>query len=72
LLKQQSPITVSDLHTKEKNFRVPFLFAANKQKFAVFRLQKTNGSCLFPLVPFSFSGILETWKQGPRDMETWT
>jgi hypothetical protein len=37
LLKQQSPITVYDLHTKEKNFRVPFLFAANKQKFAVFR-----------------------------------
>jgi hypothetical protein len=34
-----------------------FPFAANKQKFAVsiFRLEHTqkNGSCCFPLVPFS-------------------
>jgi hypothetical protein len=32
-----------------------FRFSANKRKFAVsiFRLQKTNGSRRFPLVPFS-------------------
>jgi hypothetical protein len=27
-------------------------------------LQKTNGSCHFPLVPFFIFGILETWRHG--------
>ncbi len=54
LLKQQSSITVSRSTTKEKNFRFPFPFAANKCKFAVsiFCLQQTNGSCCFLLVLF--------------------
>jgi hypothetical protein len=46
------------------NYCFPFSFAANKRKFSVlvcrkqtevfcFSLQQTNGSCRFPLVPFS-------------------
>jgi hypothetical protein len=58
------------------NVRLPFPFAASKRKFAVsvFRLQKTNGSCRFPLVPSSTSrnGILETWRHEQGDLETWT
>jgi hypothetical protein len=52
--------------------RFPFAYVANKQEFAisVFRLQKTNGSCRFPLVPFSICGIMEAWRHGHRDMET--
>jgi hypothetical protein len=55
------------------NVRLPFPFAANKWKFAVsvFRLKKTNGSCCFPLVPSSTCGILETWRHGHEDLETW-
>jgi hypothetical protein len=51
LLKQQSSITIYCLSTKENKH----LFAAKKWKFAVyvFRLQQTNGSCRFLLVPFS-------------------
>jgi hypothetical protein len=43
----------------------PFLFLANKRKFAVsiFRLQKANESCRFPFEEF--------WKHGDEDMETW-
>jgi hypothetical protein len=35
-LKQQLSITVYGLPTRKTNFRFPFPFAANKQKFAVF------------------------------------
>jgi hypothetical protein len=56
------------------NFRFPFPFASNKRKFAVsvFRLQLTNGrltngSCRFPLVPFSVCGIPETWRHKDGD-----
>jgi hypothetical protein len=51
--------TVFRLPTKETNVHSPFRFAANKRKFAVsvFRLDKTSGSCRFPLVPFSVCGI---------------
>jgi hypothetical protein len=47
LLRQQSSITVDRLPTKEN--KLPFPFAANKQKFDVslFHLQQTNGSCRF-------------------------
>jgi hypothetical protein len=66
-------ITVYLLPTKEKNVRFPFPFAANKRKFAVsvFRLQKTNGSCGFPLAPFSLCGIPEMSRHGHGDVETW-
>ncbi len=62
---------------RKTNFRFPFLFAANKQKFL-------NGSCRFLLVPFFSlrnSGNMETrtWRHrdietlrhGNEDMETW-
>jgi hypothetical protein len=41
------------LQAEENKFR--FLFAANNWKFAisVFRLQQTNGTYSFPLVPLS-------------------
>jgi hypothetical protein len=47
-------------------FRFLYLFAENKRKFvvSVFRLQKTNGSCPFLLVPFSVCVMPETWKHG--------
>jgi hypothetical protein len=55
---------------RKTNVRFPFPFDANKRKFvvSVFRLHKINGSCPFPLVPFSVCGIPETWRHG--DMET--
>jgi hypothetical protein len=31
-------------------------------------LQTTNGSCRFPLIPFSVCRILETWRHGHGDM----
>ncbi len=75
LLKQQLSITIYCLPTKKTNFHIPFPFAANKQKFAVsiFRLQKTIGSCRFPLVPFSVSSVFRLRKHGDihGDMETW-
>jgi hypothetical protein len=75
LLKQQLLINVYRLLTKEKNFLFLLTFAANKQKFAVSVscLQQTNGSCHFPLFPFSICGIPKTWRHGHRDMEmeTW-
>ncbi len=50
------------------------LFAANKWKFvvSVFRLQKRNESCCFPLVSFSICGNPETLRHGHEDMDTWT
>jgi hypothetical protein len=73
LLKQQSLITVYCLPTRE-NVHFPFPFAANKRKFvvSVLCLQKTNGSCYTPFVPFGEfwkHRDMETWKNG--DMETW-
>ncbi len=43
-----------------------FPFAANKQKLAVSasRLQKTNGSCHFPLAEFRKHGDIETLRHG--------
>jgi hypothetical protein len=43
-------VTIYFLPTKEN--KPPFLFAANKWKFAVsvFRLQQTNGICRFPYI----------------------
>ncbi len=56
LLKQQLPITVYCLPTKEN--KLPFLFAANKRKltFSVFSLQQTR-NCHFPFLPFSIYSI---------------
>ncbi len=62
---------------KKNQLLFPFPFAANKWKFSVsvFRLQKTNGSCLIPLVPFLSCGNMETltWRHrhGEIDMKTW-
>jgi hypothetical protein len=52
LLKQQSSITAHRLLTKEN--KLPF--SANKKKFVVFvfRMQQTNRSCHFLLVPLPF------------------
>jgi hypothetical protein len=57
---------------QEKHICVFFSVFSNKRKFAVsvFRLQKTNRSFRFPLVPFPFCGISETWRHGHGDMET--
>ncbi len=43
-------------------FRFPFPFGANKRKFTVsiFHLQQTNGSCRFPLDPFSVCSSVST------------
>jgi hypothetical protein len=51
----------------------PFLFTANKGKFAVsiFHLKRTKGSCQFLLLPFYVCGISETWRHGDGEMETW-
>ncbi len=54
-LTRQTSIPVYLLSIKDPNFHFPFPFAANKWKFviSVFRLQQTNVSCCFPLVPFA-------------------
>ncbi len=54
---------------RKTNVCFQFPFAANKRKFvvSVFRLHKTNGSCPFPLVPFSVCGIPETWRHGDNE-----
>ncbi len=63
LLKQQMLITVYCLLTKKTNFRFPFPFEANKRKFAlsVYRLQQTNRSCRFPLVPYIYIDRQGSW-----------
>jgi hypothetical protein len=61
MLKQQ---TVEFIFGRPRKTNVHFSFplAANKQKFAVsiFRLQKTSGSCRFPLAPYS--GNVKIWR----------
>ncbi len=70
LLKQQSPINVHPLPTKENKLSLPVGSVFSKLMFAVcaFRLRQTNGSYRFPLVPFPFA---EFRKHGDRDMEVW-
>jgi hypothetical protein len=60
-----------------KENKLPFSVSvfSNKWKFAIiiFRFQQTDGSCYFPLVPFSICGFQ---KRGDgdienEDMETW-
>jgi hypothetical protein len=74
-LKQQLSITVYRLLPRKINFRFTFPFAANKRKFSVsvFRLQETNGSCLFPVLEFRKHGDMNTWRHGYEGMEmkTW-
>jgi hypothetical protein len=56
LLKQQSRLLLIICRPRKTNFWFPFQFATNKQKFAaglVFRLQQTNESCHFLLLPLS-------------------
>jgi hypothetical protein len=57
LLKQQSPIAVNHFPSKENKLK----FAAKKWKFAVFLLQKTDGSSRFPLAEF--------WKHGDMELK---
>ncbi len=58
---------------RKTNFRFPFPFAANKQRFAVFVfcLQHTNRSCRILLVPLSACRIPETCRHEDGDIETW-
>jgi hypothetical protein len=51
------PLSFADLGKQTSVF--PFLFSANKQKFAisVFHLRQTNRSCCFPLIMFSWKQI---------------
>ncbi len=71
LLKQQSSITVNHLPTKENKRLCPVSVCSKQKKLCRSRLQKTDGSCRFPLVPLSVCGIPKTWMHGHGDIVTW-
>jgi hypothetical protein len=72
-LEKQLSITVYSLPTKENKCLFSVSFCSKQIEFvvSVFRLQKTNRNCSFPLVLFSVWGIPETWRHGRGDKETW-
>jgi hypothetical protein len=64
LLRQQSSITVYCLPTKENKRPFSVSVCSKQTKVFFFRLQKTNGSCHFQLVPLrNYQNV---------DVETWT
>ncbi len=68
-----SSITVYHLPTKKNKLPFSVSFCNKQRKFSVsfLRLQQTNDSFRFPSVPFYVCGILEKWRHGHGDMETW-
>jgi hypothetical protein len=65
--------TVHRLPTKEGKRPFSVSICSKQRKFtgSAFRLQKTNGSCRFPLVPFPVYGIPETWTWRNGDTDKW-